>query len=256
MASLALLPEARSTQTTIKQTNNQQSTTNNLQMCCLLMLVTPRCWYTTAASLRRENNHSARRTRGRANNGVKQKQRNQNASRENENVAVWRFGRKPQSYHRPLDNLSTEQRDNQTIGHQTTRQPDHQTTGQSDTGHGTPGHPDNGQRKNRSCSHFAQRFIFTHVAHGVRPTALCFSQTQMMMRINASNEPPRGELRDSPNDVHRVSVIIFEDQGSFGVLFCEGPEQDRKILPWPRPAYRATTSPMIRRRFCLVTRKR
>ena len=45
----------------------------------------------------------------------------------------------------------------------------------------------------------------------------------MMMLINASNEPPRGELRDSPNDDHRVSVIIFEDQGSFGVLFCEGP---------------------------------
>ena len=30
--------------------------------------------------------------------------------------------------------------------------------------------------------------------------------------VNASNEPPRGELRDSSNDDHRVSVVSFEDQ--------------------------------------------
>ena len=28
---------------------------------------------------------------------------------------------------------------------------------------------------------------------------------------NASNGPPRGELRESPNDDHRVSDVSFED---------------------------------------------
>ena len=36
---------------------------------------------------------------------------------------------------------------------------------------------------------------------------------------------------DCPNDDHRVSVVSLDDQGSFGVLFCVGPEQDLKRLP-------------------------
>ena len=55
---------------------------------------------------------------------------------------------------------------------------------------------------------------------------------------------------------HRVSVVSFEDQGSFGVLFCVGPEQGLERLPWLRPAYRATASPMIMRGSWLVTRLR
>ena len=45
---------------------------------------------------------------------------------------------------------------------------------------------------------------------------------------NASNDPPRGGLRDSPNDDHRVSVVSFDDQGSFGVLFCVVPSKTVK----------------------------
>ena len=40
-------------------------------------------------------------------------------------------------------------------------------------------------------------------------------------RTNVSNEPPRGELRDSPNDDHRVSVVSFEDPPpAFPVARC------------------------------------
>ena len=46
----------------------------------------------------------------------------------------------------------------------------------------------------------------------------------------ASNEPPRGELRDGPNDDHRVSVVNFKDQGSFGVLFCVVPSKTLKVF--------------------------
>ena len=73
-------------------------------------------------------------------------------------------------------------------------------------------------------------------------------RAEPLQRNNMSNEPPRGKLRDGPNDDRRVCVASFEDQGSFGVLFCVGLEQDFKRLPWLRPAYRATASPMIRRR--------
>ena len=45
---------------------------------------------------------------------------------------------------------------------------------------------------------------------------------------NVSNEPPRGELRDSPNDSHRVSVVSFLDQGAFGVLFKWVPSKTLK----------------------------
>ena len=52
------------------------------------------------------------------------------------------------------------------------------------------------------------------------------------LSTNVSNEPPRGKLRDSPNDNHRVSVVSFKDEVlSFGVLFCVGPEQDLNRLP-------------------------
>ena len=54
-----------------------------------------------------------------------------------------------------------------------------------------------------------------------------------------SNDPPRGELRDTPNDDHRVSVVSFEDQVlSVGVLFFVGPEQDLERLPWNRQELR------------------
>ena len=46
---------------------------------------------------------------------------------------------------------------------------------------------------------------------------------------NVSNEPPRGELRDSPND---GSSCLKDQVLAFGVLFCVGPEQDLKRLPW------------------------
>ena len=45
----------------------------------------------------------------------------------------------------------------------------------------------------------------------------------------------RGELRKSPDDDHRVSVVSIWNQVSFGVLFSVGPEQDLKRLPWVSP---------------------
>ena len=96
MASLALLPEQQAPR---KKQSNKQPTTNNFPKCCLLMLVTFRCWYTTAASLRRDNNQLQANKRTSKQWEKNKKQRNQNVSREYENVAVWRFGRKPQSYH-------------------------------------------------------------------------------------------------------------------------------------------------------------
>ena len=59
---------------------------------------------------------------------------------------------------------------------------------------------------------------------------------------NASNEPPPAE-RGCPNDDHRVSVVSFEDQGSFGVMFCVGLEQDLKRLPWLRPLVQSFDQP-------------
>ena len=54
-----------------------------------------------------------------------------------------------------------------------TKQPDNRT---QDTGHPTSRHPDNGQRKNRSCSHFAQSFILPYVTHAA-DGALLLSDT-------------------------------------------------------------------------------
>ena len=48
----------------------------------------------------------------------------------------------------------------------------------------------------------------------------------------------------APNDDHRVfSVVSFEDQGSFGVLFCGCPEQDLQRLPWVRPRVQSDNKP-------------
>ena len=48
---------------------------------------------------------------------------------------------------------------------------------------------------------------------------------------NASNDPPRGELRHSPNDEPSYLFVSFENQGSFCVFSCVGPEQDLQRLP-------------------------
>ena len=37
--------------------------------------------------------------------------------------------------------------------------------------------------------------------------------------------------------IHRVSVVSFEDQVSFGVLFCVGPEQDHKKASMVSPQW-------------------
>ena len=78
---------ARSTQTT---PNNQQQITSKSVVCW--------CWWRLGVGTRRQPLHDATTTtKGRANDGKNQKQRNQNASWQNKIVAVWCLGRKHQS---------------------------------------------------------------------------------------------------------------------------------------------------------------
>ena len=60
---------------------------------------------------------------------------------------------------------------------------------------------------------------------------------------NASNDPPRGELQDSPKLCH----VVFCFEWGFGKTL--------KRLPWVGPAYRATTSPMIQVLFGVCPRR-
>ena len=46
-----------------------------------------------------------------------------------------------------------------------------------------------------------------------------FATTELCKDANVSNEPPRGELRDSPNDDPScLCREFFLDRGSFGLL--------------------------------------